>query len=96
MSNTKQYRAVVTCTEDSWCSFCRRPVADHPQALVHDDYDDALQHGRAMSRNVYGASAHRVTVECREVSPWRPSERRIELDHLMPIPLGGVNEEEMT
>lgn len=43
--------------------------------LVRATYDEALELGKRVSRNVYGSSTHEVTVECREVSDWRPAVR---------------------
>lgn len=70
-ASTYEYRAVVTCSQDP-CSYCLGPARAMPQGTqIKPDYAEALVHGRGIARNVYGASTHHVTVERREVGPWR-------------------------
>jgi hypothetical protein len=64
------YRAVVVCIQDP-CTYCRNPAARHPQTPTFPTGAEAGEHGRAMARNVYGSSVHRVEVEMREMTPWQ-------------------------
>lgn len=74
---TYEYRAIITCTEDP-CSYCKAPRQAHVPGkatfggpdLVFDTAAKALTYGRAMNHNVYGASVHKVSAECRMVTDW--------------------------
>ena len=64
------YRAVVVCTQDP-CTYCQGPAQRHIQEFEFGTGPDAAEHGRRMTRNVYGSSVHRVEVEMSETTPWR-------------------------
>ena len=69
---TVQFAAKITCAEDP-CTYCHRPARSDildKEFQIRDTPEEALAFGRGMSRNVYGASAHRVAVVSRTTTPW--------------------------
>lgn len=77
-----EYRALIECDSDP-CTYCRGPrrrrAQNHPGGPF-PTAEAAHAHGWGMAHNVYGASAHRVLVEGRQVGPWNaidvPARRR--------------------
>lgn len=70
-----EYRAAVTCLSRPCRGLSCAATGGGTDVVNHPDgpfasRQDALNHGRAMAHNVYGASDHRVDVQVRFVTEW--------------------------